>query len=75
MREMRILDDLGIGVPKLPKYDFQCLKCKSLVELQASIYDPIEEQPKCSKCHELMVRIYSVPAAIFRGTGWGKDKK
>lgn len=58
----------------MPVYEFGCSQCGHVTALQCSITDT-KPAPKCMKCDVLMRRTYDAPAAIFRGTGWGKDKK
>ena len=56
----------------MPAYDFQCSICNSQVEIEANITESLTI-PSC--CQSPMARIYTATAAVFRGTGWGKDKR
>ena len=69
---MWCLEDYGSGVSNLPKYNFQCLKCKAELEVECSIKDTIKPPVCCSKKAK---RVYYPVGAVFKGTGWGKDKK
>jgi putative FmdB family regulatory protein len=53
----------------MPKYDFSCTKCESVVEMHMS-YDATE-RPKCDKCGETMSKTFTPPAVHFKGGGWG----
>ena len=52
----------------MAKYEYQCLKCETITEVERSIGHD-EKRPKC--CRKNMVRIYSATPAIFKGKGWG----
>ena len=59
----------------MPKYEFKCLDCESLVEVETSMKD-ILETPDCSNCELPMTRVYGSVGAIFRGSGFYiNDKK
>ena len=57
----------------MPKYDYQCDTCQMTMEITAVI-GSAPESIKCT-CGGQLTRTYSAPGVIFRGTGWGKDKK
>jgi len=48
----------------MPKYDFKCETCGSVVELSDSAPVP------CNTCGETMVRIWTAPAVKFNGGGF-----
>jgi putative FmdB family regulatory protein len=54
----------------VPIYEFNCSKCELNTELQSNFKDEVKP-PQCNKCGVEMRRVYSAPAAIFKGTGWG----
>jgi putative FmdB family regulatory protein len=54
----------------VPIYEFNCSKCEMNTELQSNFKDEVKP-PQCNKCGFEMRRVYSAPAAIFKGTGWG----
>lgn len=54
----------------MPIYEFNCSKCELNTELQSNFKDEVKP-PQCNKCGVEMRRVYSAPAAIFKGTGWG----
>lgn len=53
----------------MPKYDFQCFKCDSVVELHLTFNSM--EKPKCNSCGADMVKVYTPPSVHFKGGGWG----
>lgn len=56
----------------MPSYDFQCPVCLDGKTVFAS-FDEDLNAPSCGPCSITMQRVWSSPAAIFKGTGWGKD--
>jgi len=53
----------------MPVYDFKCEACDSVVEMRmATSEDPV---PTCNQCGGLMTKVWTPPAVIFRGGGWG----
>ena len=68
-QRLHLKNKLGLGVA-MPFYEFNCSKCELSTELQSSFKDEIKP-PQCNKCGADMRRVYSAPAAIFRGSGWG----
>jgi predicted nucleic acid-binding Zn ribbon protein len=57
----------------VPKYDYECGWCLVQIEVTALI-GSAPEDIKCT-CGGTLTRTYTAPNVIFRGTGWGKDKK
>jgi len=56
-------------IQKMPVYDFKCEACDSVVEMRmATSEDPV---PTCNQCGGLMTKVWTPPAVIFRGGGWG----
>lgn len=53
----------------MPKYDFSCLNCDTTVELEFGFNET--PRPQCEKCGEFLNRVYTAPAAHFKGGGWG----
>lgn len=53
----------------MPKYDYKCDKCNSVIEITRSFDE--DSSPMCTSCNSTMVRQWSVTPAIFRGGGWG----
>jgi len=51
----------------VPKYDFKCSTCGGQQEIYKEFGD--DALPIC--CGESMSKVYSVPAAHFKGGGWG----
>lgn len=58
----------------MPKYEYQCIDCKSLVEVECSIYNT-PETPDCQICEMPMSRFYSTPGIAFKGTGFYSTDK
>ena len=48
----------------MPNYDFKCLTCNLMLELQDTALPP------CPTCGETMSRVWSAPAVKFNGTGF-----
>jgi putative FmdB family regulatory protein len=48
----------------MPRYDFKCGTCGELVETIENI------APVCNTCSGTMLRIWSVPAVKFNGSGF-----
>jgi putative FmdB family regulatory protein len=74
MSEMWQLDDSGIGLWIMPKYDFQCIDCNLQLEVEASIHD-YPETPDCSICEMPMSRSYGTFGISFKGTGFYSTDK
>jgi len=57
----------------MPVYEYQCTKCKRIVETLQKVDDPAPE------CHGKMVRLMSEGSFILKGKGWYatdyKDRK
>ena len=58
----------------MPKYEYKCIDCNSIVEVEASIYDLVET-PDCSECEMPMSRHYSKFAISFKGNGFYSTDK
>jgi putative FmdB family regulatory protein len=57
-----------MGRVELPLYEYQCLKCKALIEKIQKFSDaPLT---KCEKCGGKLERLLSAPAIQFKGSGW-----
>lgn len=52
----------------MPRYAYECFACGHAVE-KLEGWDAPAQQP-CSECPELMQRIPSAPAIVFKGKGW-----
>ena len=48
----------------MPRYDFKCETCLSIIEVTENI------PPMCTTCHGTMVRVWSAPAVKFNGSGF-----
>jgi putative FmdB family regulatory protein len=48
----------------MPRYDFKCETCGSVVEVSDSAPFP------CTTCGNTMVRLWSAPAVKFNGSGF-----
>ena len=57
----------------MPLYEYQCPKCKKIVELQQKINEKIA--PICCEedCNVEMESILSTSNFAFKGHGWAKD--
>ena len=59
----------------MPTYEFECVKCHKVIELQRSIKD--ESTPKCFEdgCdgQQEMEQIISKSAFTLKGMGWASD--
>jgi putative FmdB family regulatory protein len=56
----------------MPIYDYECIVCGQMQELEHSMSAAANPVLHCSTP---MIRVFSATPAIFKGTGWGKDKK
>jgi putative FmdB family regulatory protein len=56
--------------PMMPIHDFRCQSCNRTVEIKLG-FDEVSTE-KC--CGVLMEKVFMAIPAIFKGTGWGKDK-
>lgn len=56
----------------MPKYDYKCSKCDTVVEVTRSFQDNGDEL--CSGCNSPMSRVWQATPAHFKGGGWaGKE--
>jgi putative FmdB family regulatory protein len=53
----------------MPKYDFKCNKCNSVVEMHMA--HDAANKPVCKTCGSAMVKVYTPPSVHFKGGGWG----
>ena len=56
----------------MPVYEYCCVLCGEKQEIDhpmSAIGNPILH------CSTPMIRVFAATPAIFKGTGWGKDKK
>lgn len=64
------------GSDVIPTYEFQCLKCRKVIELQRSIKDessaPLCMEPGCDGQQE-MEQLISKSAFSLKGSGWASD--
>jgi putative FmdB family regulatory protein len=56
----------------MPSYLYRCDQCGGELELNHPVATHGDSSPLC--CSYPMARVFSAPAVIFRGTGWGGDK-
>lgn len=54
----------------MPVYDYVCIECRTGVEVIHGIHDP--GPAICTVCGGRMRKALSVPAIVFRGSGWAK---
>ena len=57
----------------MPSYLYRCDHCGGEIEFNHPINTPKGVLPLC--CSDEMNRVFTAPAVILKGTGWGKDKK
>jgi putative FmdB family regulatory protein len=58
----------------MPSYQYECKKCGSRLTITRSISD---EDPgyRCETCKKDMIKVYSIGAVTFNGSGfYSKDK-
>jgi putative FmdB family regulatory protein len=55
----------------MPRYDYECIVCGETQELEHSVSAASNPVLHCSTP---MIRVFQATPAIFKGTGWGKDK-
>lgn len=61
-------------------YNYRCKDCKKVFVVDAPITSKIEGRKHivatCPHCKSKnVVKLIEKPAIVFKGTGWGKDKK
>lgn len=54
----------------MPKYDYKCENCETIVEIQRSITDSSPQL--CDICNEEMSKVYSPVGVTFKGSGFYK---
>jgi putative FmdB family regulatory protein len=58
----------------MPTYEYACHNCGNLMSAVRSISDS-DPGYQCEKCDQKMIRVYSVGAVTFNGSGfYSKDK-
>lgn len=56
----------------MPKYTFKCGHCGDTEDVFWSIVSHIDSvTPICETCEKPMSRVFTAPAVVFRGGGWG----
>ena len=55
----------------MPTYAYECVSCKSRVELTQKINE--RSIPSCEKCGGKMETVLSATTFILKGGGWGKS--
>lgn len=53
----------------MPKYDFRCPTCETVVELYKEFKD--NSVPTCEVCNVGLSKVFQATPAVFRGGGWG----
>jgi len=56
---------------KMPSYLYRCDQCGAELEMSHPVRTHGDAAPWC--CSYRMMRVFSAPSIIFKGTGWGKD--
>jgi putative FmdB family regulatory protein len=56
----------------MPSYLYRCDQCGAELEMNHPVSTHGDSAPLC--CSYPMMRVFSAPSIIFKGTGWGKDK-
>ena len=54
----------------MPTYEFKCSECENRCEITESVKLIDYHQVVCDKCGTLMKRVFTAPAAIFKGDGF-----
>jgi putative FmdB family regulatory protein len=54
----------------MPVYEYSCVMCGAVREIEASMNEP-HITPIC--CQTGMARVWSATSAIFKGNGWYKN--
>jgi putative FmdB family regulatory protein len=58
----------------MPNYTYKCLQCETVLTVTRSINDS-DPGYKCEDCKIAMIRVYSLGAVTFNGSGfYSKDK-
>lgn len=52
----------------MPKYDYKCDECETVVEVQKSFSDP--DQELCATCGAEMSKVYTPIGVTFKGSGF-----
>lgn len=54
----------------MPTYDYECRNCGHRVEVLHGVNDP--GPTACEQCGGTMRKLFSMPAIVFKGTGFAK---
>jgi putative FmdB family regulatory protein len=58
----------------MPSYDYKCKDCKTVISIIRS-FDESDPGYECKTCGSSLIRVYSVGAIKFNGSGfYSKDK-
>lgn len=52
----------------MPKYDYKCAECDTVVEVTKSFKDSLDED--CKVCGSAMTKQFSAPSIQFNGSGF-----
>ena len=70
----RLLMMQGLENYQMATYEFKCDQCGTMAIINRAIdSDGDVDAGNCMVCAIPMTRIWSDVAAVFKGTGWGKD--
>jgi putative FmdB family regulatory protein len=53
----------------MPFYEFNCEQCNLSIDVYFNFTD--NQEPKCTHCDTLMVKVIQATPAVFKGGGWG----
>jgi putative FmdB family regulatory protein len=53
----------------MPRYDFRCSECNTIQEHSLPIDS--DDLLYCLTCDTLLAKVFTAPAAHFKGGGWG----
>lgn len=53
----------------MPVYDYECQKCGMVIEQEHGLNDEPPKK-KCAECKGKLVKIFSPPSIVFKGSGF-----
>jgi putative FmdB family regulatory protein len=55
-------------------YDYKCPQCETTIQVKREINDP-DPGYECDTCNSKLIRVYSIGAVTFNGSGFYRTDK